>query len=344
MKAAVMLLSLAIWAACGRCGAQCVGAETALQSAARALGSEDAARAEQILDALEPSHPTCDEIILDRGRALELKDDAPGAAASLSRYTQMEPDDARGYAYLAQVMLSQRQYPRADQASLLAIEKNPVEPAALAIRGQILAMKGQSNEGARLLEQACELDPEDAEAQFQLGTLYVRANRRGDAVKHFEKAVSLVPGNARAWDYLALNLEQIGEAGRADEAYRNGEAVNHQGRHFDGFLDYNYGRFLAKRNQLQEAKQRLDSAVTFAPAVRAVWYERAKVYLLLKDYQNARTDGEKAASLSDQGGYILDLQIYTLLEQIYRRLGENELADKYADLSRRTAVPMKESR
>jgi hypothetical protein len=37
-------------------------------------------------------------------------------------------------------------------------------------------------------------------------------------------------------------------------------------------------------------------------------------------------------------------QIYALLEQIYSRLGNKELARKYAALSRVTPVPIKESR
>jgi hypothetical protein len=61
----------------------------------------------------------------------------------------------------------------------------------------------------------------------------------------------------------------------------------------------------------------------------------------MKNYQEARTDAEKAAALADPAGIIIDLQIYTLLEQIYRRMGEIELADKYAELSRETSPPVR---
>jgi tetratricopeptide (TPR) repeat protein len=164
------------------------------------------------------------------------------------------------------------------------------------------------------------------------------------AVKHFERVVAVDASDPRAWDYLALNIEIVGEVDRAGEAYRKAEAVNQRGRHFDAFLDYNYGRFLMKGNQLKEAKEHLDRAVELTPNVRAVWYERAKVNLSMKNYEDARADGERAATLRDTKGVILDLQIYTLLEQIYSRLGNKELAGKYAALSRVTPVPIKESR
>lgn len=147
------------------------------------------------------------------------------------------------------------------------------------------------------------------------------------------------PRDARAWDYLALDLEPLGEVERADLAYRKGLAVNQPGPHFDAFLDYNYGRFLMKRNDLAASKQHLDRAVQLTPDVRAPWYERAKVNLKLKNNQQAREDAERAANIRDSQGIIIDLQLYVLLEQIYTRLGDAELAEKYAKLSQRTPVP-----
>jgi tetratricopeptide (TPR) repeat protein len=120
--------------------------------------------------------------------------------------------------------------------------------------------------------------------------------------------------------------------------------VNQKGPYFDAFLDYNYGRFLGKRNQLAAGKQHLDRAVELVPQVRAVWYERAKLNLRMKNYQQARSDAEKAARCEDPAHVIIELQIYTLLEQVYGRLGETELAKKYAQLSRETEPPVRGER
>ena len=344
MRVALILFCVAAFAP-RPAAAQCTGAESQLESVSRALAIEDADKAEQILPGIEQSHPECPEIVLDRARLLALKGDAAASAEGFERYTQIAPQDARGYAYWARFLLARRQYRGADATSALAMDKNPSEPAALALRGQILAMKGQTQDGLNMLEQACKLDPDDFDANFELGKLYDSLARHADAAKYFERAVAINPEDPRAFDYLALNIEPFGEADRVEEAYRKGEAVNKRGaRHFDAFMDYNYGRFLLKRNKLKEAKEFLDRAVELTPNVRAVWYERAKVSLNMKDYEKARTDAEKVVSMPDPGGIILDLQTYTLLEQIYRRLGETELAKKYADLSRSTPVPYKESR
>src|SRR5260370_12766402 len=240
------------------------------------------------------------------------------------------PDDSAGMAYFARFRIDQGEDQRADDRSASAGDHRPSDPAALAVRGQILDMKRQSTPGRELLKSSWELDPDSADAHFQVGALYDRAKRPADAVKHFQKVVDLDPGYAPAWDYLALNLEPLGEVDRADAAYKKGLAVNQDGPHFDAFLDYNYGRFLAKRNQFVDSKRHLDRAVERVPDFRATWYDRAKLNLRMGNYPEARTDAEKAASLTGQTGGIIDLQIYTLLEQIYRRLGETEMAGKYS--------------
>jgi tetratricopeptide (TPR) repeat protein len=207
------------------------------------------------------------------------------------------------------------------------------------VRGEILDMKGQTKEGVELLEKACRLDPQNGDAHFRLGTIYDRTRRFADAVRSFQVVVKINSNNPQAWDYLALDLEGLGDVERADMAYRKGLAANQPGPHFDAFLDYNYGRFLMKRNDLTGSKQHLDRAVELTPDVRAPWYERAKLNLRLKDYQQARDDAERAANIRDPRAIIIDLQLYVLLEQIYARLGNTELAEKYAKLSRATPVP-----
>ncbi len=179
------------------------------------------------------------------------------------------------------------------------------------------------------------------EAQYQLGKIYDSEKNSITAVKYFRKATTLNPSDARAWDYLGLNLEPLEQLEAAEQAYRKALTVNQDGRFYDAFVDYNYGRFLAKRNQLAAAKQHLDRAVELAPQVRAVWYERAKLNLRMKNYQQARTDAEKAAATEDPAHVIIDLQIYSLLEQMYARLGETDLAKKYAELTRDTPPPVR---
>ena len=340
MRFALLSLLFATCSAWPAFAGPCTGAETQLAQVSRNLTINSLATAENTLRALSLSYPDCSEVVLQQARLAQAKGNANRAAELYYRYTDTDPNDSRGLACFGRFFLEQRDYMRADALSAAAVDKNPDDAAALALRGQILVMKGQLSEGQALLEKAIQLDPDDPEAQFQLGTIYDKAKAAPNAVKHFRQAATLNPRDARAWDYLALNLETMGELEGTDQAYRKGLQVNQPGRYYDAFLDYNYGRFLAKRNDLAVSKQHLDRAVELVPEIRAVWYERAKLNLRIKNYQQARTDAEKAAACQQQGG-IIDLQIYSLLGQVYARLGETGLARKYMDLTRDTPPPVR---
>jgi tetratricopeptide (TPR) repeat protein len=210
--------------------------------------------------------------------------------------------------------------------------------AALVARGRALTQKGQKIAARQAFETAARLDPANAEARYQLGIGFFRARIYPEAVRHFEKVVALRPPDARAHDYLALSLEALGEADRADLVYGAALKVN-EGAFFDPLLPYNYGRFLLKQNRLEESRTHLDRAVALLPERRGPHYERGKLNLALKDYAAARKDGERALSIPDAGGLVLDLQVYYLLATVYARLGESELARKYAELARTTPIP-----
>ena len=340
MRTAFTSLLLAVCAAWPALAEPCTGAEAQLAQVAKALTVNALDIAENMLRTLIASYPDCPEIVLHQARLAQAKGNIGEATELYYRYTDKDPDDSRGLAYFGRFFLEQRDYMRADALSSAAADKNPDDPAALALRGQILLMKGQSPEGQNLLEKAIKLEPNDPEAQFQLGTIYDKAKAAAQAVEHFRKAATLNPLDVRAWDYLALNLELVGDLDGTEQAYQKGLQVNQAGRYHDAFLDYNYGRFLAKRNDLTRSKRHLDRAVESAPRLRAVWYERAKLDMRMQNYQQARTDAEKAAACTQQGG-VIDLQIYSLLSQVYARLGDTALAKKYTDLTRETPPPVR---
>ena len=226
---------------------------------------------------------------------------------------------------------------RADYLSSLALAMSPDCPEALVIQGRVLTLKGRLREGREALEKAVRLAPNNAEARYQLGIWLYRRLLYAEAVPQLEKVVALRPADARAHDYLALNLEGLGEAERAEAAYRNALKVN-AGSSPDPFFDYYYGRFLLKRSRLEESRAHLDRAVALHPDERAVHYERGKLNLALKEYAAARRDAERALNLRDPAGLVLDLQVYYLLANVYARLGETKLARKYAELSRTTPI------
>ncbi len=317
--------------------AACVGAEQGLQAAAEFLDGGRWAEAEERLRSLAASHPDCSEVALGLARARAAQGDPAEAERLFERGTALAPGDARAHALFAQYWLSRGQVARADYLSARALSLDPECTEALVAQGRILAARGRIPEAEQALVKAVRVAPASVEAHYQLGVLFYRRLAHPEAVRELEQVAARRPDDARAYGYLAQSYEALGQAEKAEAAYRRGLEAN-EGPFSDSFLDYSYGRFLLKERRLDESRAHLDRAVALHPLDRAVRYERAKLSLALGECAAAREDAERALSLRDPGP-VLDLQVYYLLATVYRRLGEDELARKYAELARTTAIP-----
>jgi tetratricopeptide (TPR) repeat protein len=115
----------------------------------------------------------------------------------------------------------------------------------------MLAMKGEPGAARKTLEEACKSAFKNAEAHLKLGILFDNSKLKQSSSSGFRSPCA--PLDSRAYDYLGLNLEALGETQEAAKIYKRGLVVN-KGPLFDYFLDYNYGRFLLKERRLQESK------------------------------------------------------------------------------------------
>ena len=319
----------------------CSGLGNPLRAAEQALTRGDAVEAERLLLLLQSSRPACGEVLASLARVRASQENVDAAEQLFLRAIAVSTDDPHMYFYFAQFSFDQGEYRRAydliDKALILKSEY----PGALILKGQMLALRGEPVAARKTLEEACRLAHNNAEAHFQLGILFDSSKLNREAVEQFRISVALRPLDPRAYDYLGLNLEALGETQEATTIYKKGLVVN-KGPLFDYFLDYNYGRFLLKERKLQESKVHLDRAVSLAPETRAVYYERAKLNVLLGDYQQARQDAEQASHLQDPSGFVLDLQVYYLMANVYSHLGEHELARQYAELSKTATIPIQD--
>jgi tetratricopeptide (TPR) repeat protein len=316
----------------------CAGAEPALGEIRQALDRREWDEAQKLLEPLSTEYETCVRLVVSQARLRAARGDTEGAEEAFARAVRLDPDAPLVQAHFAQYRLSHGQPAQAEYLSALALSLDPACPEALVVKAQLAARSGRLREARESLEKAALVEPPNAEAHYQLGVSYFRGQQRAEAIPHFEKTAELRPRDARALDYLALSLESLGEAEEAERAYRKALAVN-DGPFFDPMLDHNYGRFLLKRGRLEEGRTHLDRAVALLPDRRTVHYERAKLNMAAKDYGAARKDAERALALRDPDGLVLDLQVYYLLATVYARLGETDLAKKYAALSRTAPIP-----
>jgi tetratricopeptide (TPR) repeat protein len=331
-----MLLGALAWGPPG--GAGCEGAGPSLAALEQALDRREWAEAETLLPSLEASSHDCAAVRLGRARLLAARGRAAEAERLFEEAAVRASGDATVHARFAEFWLSRGQPARADYHSALALSLAQDNAHALVVQARLLNGRGRAGEAREALEKAIQADPSHAEAHYQLGVWSFRARQTEAAAGRFEKAAALRPRDSRALDYLALSLEALGRAEEAEQAYQRALKVN-EGPFFDALLEHNYGRFLLKQGRLADSRRHLDRAVELLPESRAVHYERGKLNLAARDYAAARADAERAQRLPDPEGLVLDVQVYYLMATVYSRLGETELARKYAELSRTTPIP-----
>ena len=161
--------------------------------------------------------------------------------------------------------------------------------------GVAMFQRGYLEQAAASFKQVIAAKPQDPEAYYNLGTLYLRKNALSEARQYLEKTVKLRSNYPEAWNNLGMVAAQEGQT---DEAIRNfkqslllrptyaialanlGNVYRRQ-RNFDEAekllrraleitpdspeVNYSIGMLFARQDKLEEAAQYLEKAVSLRP-------------------------------------------------------------------------------
>ena len=108
-----------------------------------------------------------------------------------------------------------------------ALMQHPDDPTAYYNMGYIfIDYLADTTNGIPLLEKALELDPENADAWFYLGTAYVLINNKENAYYAFQRALDINPLNDAAWYFLGMMAESFGEIDEAFKCFEEALLIN----------------------------------------------------------------------------------------------------------------------
>ena len=231
--------------------------------------------------------------------ALGMADDAVGDASLAAAMAEKDPD-AQALSLEVQTAkalgsLRQGNVDMAIQDLTTLRDQNPQSAAVRVGLGKALAAKRQADAAIVELQKAAELDPKNAEAQYQLA--YVRHVLKGDsagAVPAYEKAVALEPGNttyrtnfgaalvgAKQFDRALEELQKV----TATAGYDKPDAWIYLGQAYLGVKKY------------KDAIPPLEKATTIAPNNDQAYAFLGWAYFGLKDAENFKKAAGKARSL-----------------------------------------------
>ena len=154
--------------------------------------------------------------------------------------------------------------------------------------------------GLLLLVLGCQ--PPGARALFE-GEARLNAGEPKLAIAQFEKAVKLLPGEWRAWNYLGLARHRAGDLDGAHEAFQRAMEMAGERRNSPEdasfVLKFNTGRLAIDRERLADAKTELHAYSMSAEPSFHAYYWLGEVYRKEMNWAAASTEYQKALAQDD---------------------------------------------
>lgn len=196
-----------------------------------AIQQGDYAVAAESLDKALALLPDDIELLHAKARVLRSMGDAEGALALYGRAVQVSPDSIDNRAELGRLLERMNKLDEAWEAISPGLDAAPDDPALNLVAARLERRAGDDR---KALERLTRLDaaqvavsPAQGEIGFELGTLYDRMGRPGDAVEQFEKGNAyLARDEALTNMYLSQSREYLDRLHKAYEALADAKPVS----------------------------------------------------------------------------------------------------------------------
>jgi Flp pilus assembly protein TadD/peroxiredoxin len=180
--------------------------------------------------------------------------------------------------------------------------------------GVALFQRGYLEQAAAAFQQVIAAKPNEPEAYYNLGTLYLRKNSFAQARQYLEQSVKLRPNYPEAWNNLGMIAAQQGQV---DDAVRNfTQSLNHRPDYATALL--NLGNVYRRQGNSAEAEKLLKRALELEPENPEVNYSLGMLYARLEQLALALQYLERAVSLRpDYPDALNNLGVFFVHEERY---------------------------
>src|SRR5581483_352932 len=173
---------------------------------------------------------------------------------------------------------------------------------------------GYLDQAAERFKQSIAAKPNDPEAHYNLGTLYLRRNASQEGRQYLEQAIKLRPNYPEAWNNLGMLAAQEGHPDEALRDFQQSLSLN---------PDYavalvNLGNLYRRQKSFQEAEELLSRALELEPDDPEVNYSFGMLHAQQNQIERATQFLEKAVSLrADYPDALNNLGVVFVREQRY---------------------------
>ncbi|MFK7967144.1 MAG: XrtA/PEP-CTERM system TPR-repeat protein PrsT [Burkholderiaceae bacterium] len=220
-----------------------------------------------------------------------------GEAFAVARTLKSDmPEKAAGWVLEGEIHRAAQQWNEAANAYVKGFELEPDRLAILYKADGALRRAGKQEQANQKLASVLKAQPENATLQRYAGDLESSRKNYKQAIKHYEKAVSLAPGDGVSWNNLAWTQHQVGDKNAITSASRAMELEPQSAPTLD-----TVATILADDGQVERAISIQQDAVKISPANPDYRLRLAK--LLKKNGQTdlARTELESLLTQNSAG-------------------------------------------
>ena len=204
-----------------------------------------------------------------------------------------------------------------------AIELEPDNPDHYLDLSTALRNAGDIEKAMQVVLQGLQQCTERERLELQLGLLYQKMGKSGEAEKRFRAVLDRTPSNRSAYLALANLMASTERQAEALDLLKKGvEKVPS-----DALLRYTFGGLLLDAGQTEKAEVELKRALELNPLYANTHYLLGKLYLERGDLTASRTSFEKACGFNP--GHV---RAYYQLSLIARRQGNTQKAREYSEI------------
>ena len=159
--------------------------------------------------------------------------------------------------------------------------------------GVAMFQRGYLDQAAAAFQQVIAAKPQDSEAYYNLGTLYLRKNSLADARRYLEQTLKLDPGYAEAWNNLGMIAGQEGQAEEAIHDFQ--QCLQLRPTYVIALL--NLGNLYRRQGAMEDAEKLLGKALELEPDNPEANYSLGMLYARQQQLERAADFLQKAVSL-----------------------------------------------
>jgi tetratricopeptide (TPR) repeat protein len=178
---------------------------------------------------------------------------------------------------LAEQLYLRHQSGSALEVFLLALQVDPGSARAYTGIGKVCWEKESVSEARAFLERGLELHPKSADLHFNLGLIFQSLGEPTEAIRCFQKAITLRGSETKALDWIQLGTAQhsSGSPKEAESAFLIG--LKRDPRLAQGHFEL--GKLYLQQSNLEGAEQSLERAIQLDPKLLGAYYQLGLVCL-----------------------------------------------------------------